>query len=109
MQAVEARPAGPGGNPAARDAVEYVPYTAGVTPTKWAAGLAMCRAAISKYGNQIMARNKLFTQMPASDYPDWTKWGQELIEQAKRCVWVNYGAEQAALDALVYQCPDEGW
>ena len=31
-----------------------------------------------------MARHKLMFLMPASDYSDWRKWAQELLEQAKR-------------------------
>ena len=30
-------------------------------------------------------------------------------EQAKRCDWNGYGWEKAALDALIYQCPDKSW
>ena len=48
-----------------------------------------------------MARNKLFAKMPATEFLDWRKWGQELFEQAKRCIWDTYSAEAAALDALL--------
>ena len=48
-------------------------------------------------------------KMPASDYLYWRKWGQELLEQEKRCKWEEYKAEQAALDALLYQCPNQQW
>ena len=106
VPAVRGVPAGEGGVPPAVIAVEGRP---GVNPTPWQDGLELCKAAISKYSNQITARNRLFTKTPASDYPNWRKWGQELLEQAKRCVWAGYGAEQAALDALLYQCPDKGW
>merc|ERR1712030_62570 len=56
-----------------------------------------------------MARKKLRFDMPAGDYSDWRKWAQELLLQAKRCNWERYGAEQAALDALLYQCPNQQW
>ena len=86
-----------------------VEAVAAVVPTPWLEGIALIKTAILRYSNQVMARNKLYSRMPASDYPDWTKWGQELLAQAKRCDWSQYGAEAAALDALLYQCPDEGW
>ena len=62
-----------------------------------------------RYTNKIMARNNLFSKMPDSNFSDWRKWGQELLEQAKRCLWGEYRAEEAALDALLYQCPDANW
>ena len=62
-----------------------------VNPTPWEAGLELCRNAISRYTNQIMARNKLLSNMPASDFDDCRKWGQEILEQAKRCLWDKYG------------------
>ena len=80
----------------------------GIDPTPWQEGIGACRAAIIRYTNQIMARNTLFTKMPAANYSDWRKWGVELLEQAKRCSWDDYGFERAALDALMYQCPDKG-
>ena len=79
------------------------------TPTNWEEGIAAIKAAIGKYSNEVMARYKLMFQMPASDYADWRKWSQELLEQAKRCKWEEYLAEQAALDALLYQCPNQQW
>ena len=72
-----------------------------VEPTNWEVGIAAIKTAISKYSNQVMARHKLMFLMPASDYKDWRKWGQELLEQAKRCNWEDYTAEVAARDALV--------
>ena len=81
-----------------------------IVPTGWDDGLDMCRAAINKHSNQIMARSKLMRNMPASNYSDWKKWGVELLEQSRRCTWgLTYTAEVAALDALLYQCPDERW
>ena len=68
------------------DLANGVPAVIGVpaiVPTSWEDGINMCRAAITRYMNQIMARNKLFTRMPASDFSDWRKWGQELMEQAR--------------------------
>ena len=78
-------------------------------PTDWDEGIAAIKRAITKYSNQVMARHKLMFLMPASDYADWRKWGQELLEQAKRCKWEEYTAEVAALDALLYQCPNQQW
>ena len=75
-----------------------------VLPTDWDEGIAAIKTAISKYSNQVMARHKLMFLMPASDYSDWRKCGQELLEQAKRCNWEEYTAEVAALDALM--CPN---
>ena len=49
-------------------------------------------------------------KMPASNYPDWKKWTQEIAEQAKRCtLGIHYTWKEAALDALLYQCPDKTW
>ena len=94
--------------PASPDQPKVVGMPA-VVPTPWLAGIDLCRTAIRQYMNQIMARNKLFTKMPASNFADWRKWGQELLEQAKHCLWDQYGIKQAVLDAPVYQCPDEVW
>ena len=77
--------------------------------TTWDEGIKMIRNAISKYSNQVMARYKLMFEMPATDHTDYRKWCDELLEQAKRCQWEEYGAEQAALDALLYQCPNQSW
>ena len=33
----------------------------------------------------------------------------EIAEQDKRIAWENYGWKEAALDALLYQCPDNVW
>ena len=80
-----------------------------VRPTNWEDGIQAIKTAINKYSNQVMARHKLMFLMPASDYTDWRKWGQELLEQAKRCNWKDYTAEVAARDALLYQCPNQQW
>ena len=86
-----------------------VPEIPRITPSTWDAGMALARAAIERHTNQTEARHFLWTEMPASKYSDWRKWGQELEEQAKRCDWNEYGWEKAALDALIYQCPDKTW
>ena len=49
-----------------------------------------------------MARDTLFTKMPASNYSIWSKWGQELHQQ-------DYNCDKAACDALLFQCPDKIW
>ena len=86
-----------------------VPEIPRITPSTWDEGMALARAAINRHTNQTEARHFLWTEMPASKYSDWRKWGQELEEQAKRCDWNEYGWEKAALDALIYQCPDKTW
>ena len=83
LQAVQAVIANPQQN------IAGVAGVVGVVPTPWEQGIELYRAAISKYSQQIMARSKLFTKRPASDYSDWRKWGQELLEQAKRCLWAD--------------------
>ena len=48
--------------------VPYRPDRQVVVPTPWDEGIAMCRTAIQRYTNQIIARNKNFLRRPASDY-----------------------------------------
>ena len=91
----------------AQQAVEAVAFTPAIVPTPWVVGIPKIRKEIRKYSNQIMARHELMFGMPAENYPNWRKWAQELIEQAKRCSWDEYGYEQAAPDALLYQCPNQ--
>ena len=86
-----------------------VPEIPQITPSTWEEGMTLARAAINRHTNQTEARHYLWTEMPPSNYTDWRKWGQELVEQAKRCDWNNYAWEKAALDALIYQCPDSLW
>ena len=112
IQAVQhqpAVPAGANGNPPAQQEVPEVIGQEALVPTTWKTGLTLCRRAISKYSNQISARHTLFAKMPASNYSDWRKWTTELLDQANRCQWDGYNAEKAALDVLLYQCPDAGW
>ena len=59
--------------------------------------------------NELIARHKLFKEMPASNYADIKKWALELELQAKRCKWEDYNWQEAARDALIYQCPDSIW
>ena len=57
-----------------------------------------------------MQRAILMMEMPPSDYDDWRTWGLALKEQSQRCEWgPKYSWEVAALDALLYQCPDDHW
>ena len=51
--------------------------------TTWAEGIRLIKAAIGKYSNEVMERFKLMLHMPVSNYSDWRKCGQELLEQAK--------------------------
>ena len=66
-------PAGPGGEPPEiphRPAVPeqpYVPEVIASTPTVWETGLQLIRNTIKKYANDIMQRNTLMTEMPASN------------------------------------------
>ena len=69
----------------------------------------MIRANIWEYLNGIMKRSILMTKMPSTDHADWIKWANELTDQAKRINWANYDWKEAALDALLYQCPDAVW
>ena len=94
--------AGPGGHAgqAYQAAVQPVIGKLAIVPTVWNMGIQMMRDTITKYSNQVMARHKLMFNMPSTNYSDWRKLAQELLEQAKHCRWDNYGAEQAALDAL---------
>ena len=63
-----------------RAEVRAVPGRNGVTATTWEAGIEEIKKAIGKYSNSVMDRYKLMFKMPASDYEDWRKWGQELLE-----------------------------
>ena len=88
----------------------FVPAVIGSTPTVCEVGLQMICNTITKYGNDIMQHNTLMTGMPASNYDSWRIWGLRLKEQSKRCKWgAAYTWEVAALDALLYQCPDPHW
>ena len=60
-----------------------------VQPTEWDEGIAAIKRAIAKYSNQVMARHKLMFLMPASDYADWRKWGQELLSDRKGATGKN--------------------
>ena len=112
---IPAVPAGPNGNdPPPADLVPavpeqpYVPAVTASTPTVWETGLQTIRNTIIKYGNEITQRHTLMTGMPPSNYDSWRIWGLRLKEQARRCRWgEEYTWEIAALDALLYQCPDE--
>ena len=106
-------PRGPNGDPPGSEAVPEQPHVPAVTqliPTKWDVGLKMIRDTISKYSNDIQQRAILMTEMPPSNYEDWRTWGLALKEQSQRCLWgKHYTWETAALEALLYQCPDEHW
>ena len=100
---------GAGGRPEVPEQ-PHVPEIPEITPTAFQAGLQMIRDTISKHLNPIMQRAILMTEMPPSDYDDWRTWGLALKEQSQRCEWgPKYTWEVAALDALLYQCPDEHW
>ena len=85
-----------------RAAVERVIGRLEVNPTPWEEGIQMIKDSITKYSNEVMARHKLWYNMPPGDYSDWRKWAQELLLQAERCNWKDYDAEAAALDAMLY-------
>ena len=112
-------PAGEGGDPPLQDEIPavpavpeqpYVPPVTASTLTRWETGLQLIRNTIKKYGNDITQRHTLMTGMPASNHDSWRVWGLRLKEQSKQCKWgADYTWEVAALDALLYQCPDEAW
>ena len=52
--------------------------------------------------NQATARFKLYTKMPQGGR-SFAEWYPKVKDQAERCIWVNYGAKQAARDALLFQ------
>ena len=90
-------------------AIEPVIGRPEINPTPWDEGITLIRNTITKYSNHVMARKKLWFDMPAGNYSDWRKWAQELLLQAERCNWKDCNAEQAALDAMLYQCPNQQW
>ena len=55
--------------------------------------------------NQATARYKLFQEMP-QDGQVFNIWAKLVVEQADRCDWQNYGKENAARDAILYQMED---
>ena len=65
-----------------RAAVERVIGRLEVNPTDWEVGIQMIKDSISKYSNDVVCRKKLMFDMPAGNFSDWRKWGQELLLQA---------------------------
>ena len=109
-------PRGPSGDPPGQAEQQeqleqqHVPKVPAVVPTKWDNGIKMIENTIQKYMNPIMQRAILMTEMPAANYDDWRTWGLALKEQSQRFAWgKDYTWEVAALDALLYQCPDQHW
>ena len=88
-----------------------IPAIEAIVPTPFEEGVEKIREVIGKYSNLIMQRKILMTEMPASNYADWRKWGQMLRQQAQRCNYDDgtYTSDVAALDALLFQCPDAEW
>ena len=110
----EAVPAGPNGNdPAPRPAQPEQPHIPGrpaIPVTGFDAGMQMIKDAITKHSNPVMQRCILMTEMPSTNYDSWSTCGIALKEQTKRCMYgAKYTWEEAALDALLYQCPDPHW
>ena len=56
--------------------------------------------------NQAMSRLKLFQQMGQGSQK-FGAWQKEVYKQAKRCTWTNYGIQDAARDAILYQTTDQ--
>ena len=56
--------------------------------------------------NQAMSRLRLFQQMGQGSHK-FGAWQKEIYKQAKRCAWTNYGIEDAARDAILYQTADQ--
>ena len=69
------------------------------------AGVEKVRQGIRKQTNQASARFKLMQQMSQSGVA-YSKWYPEVRDQAERCDWTNYGAKEAARDAILFQCDD---
>ena len=57
---------------------------------------------VKKQTNQATARFKLFQQMPQRG-DKFGQWFTRVREQADRCNWENYGAREAARDAILFQ------
>jgi hypothetical protein len=57
---------------------------------------------VKKQTNQATARFKLFQQMPQGG-DKFAQWFTRVREQADRCNWENYGAKEAARDAILFQ------
>ena len=57
---------------------------------------------VKRQTNQATARFKLFQQMPQRG-DKFAQWFTRVREQADRCNWENYGAKEAARDAILFQ------
>ena len=102
-------PAVPPFNQAFCATVRAVIGRSAIVPTAWDEEIEAVKNAICKYSHQVMARFNLMFRMPASNYADWHKWAQEVLEKVKQCNWEEYGFKQTVLDALLYQCPNQHW
>ena len=110
QEAVQPDESGNGGRPAVPEQ-PHVPGIPEINPTTFEPlGIQMTRDIITKHSNPIMQCAILMTEMPSTNYDDWRTWGLALKEQSQRCEWgPKYTWEVAALDALLYQCPDDHW
>ena len=110
QEAVQPDENGQGGRPAVPEQ-PHVPAVPEVLPTTFEPnGIQLIRDTITKHSNPIWQRAILMTEMPSTNYDDWRTWRLALKEQSQRCEWgPSYTWEVAALDALLYQCPDDHW
>ena len=79
---------------------------AAVTADTFEQAIGKIRDGVVGKTNQAMSRLKLFQQM-AQGNQKFASWHKEILKQAKRCNWSNYGVEDAARDAILYQTTDQ--
>ena len=79
---------------------------AAVTADTFEQAIEKIRNGVVGKTNQAMSRLKLFQQM-AQGSQKFASWHKEILKQAKRCNWSNYGVEDAARDAILYQTTDQ--
>ena len=76
------------------------------TPSSFEQAEGNIRNGIIRKTNQAMSRLRLFQQMGQGSQK-FGAWQKEIYKQAKRCDWSNYGTEDAARDAILYQTSDQ--
>ena len=70
----------------------------------WEVGIEKVRDAINKTTNPVMARLRLWYEMPQGDNLDACI--NDIKKQAERIIWEGYDWKQAALDAICFQTSD---
>merc|ERR1711867_80930 len=79
---------------------------AAVSADTFEQAIGKIRSGVVGKTNQAMSRLKLFQQMGQGNQK-FASWHKEILKQAKRCNWNNYGVEDAARDAILYQTTDQ--